>query len=116
VQTRYIGLSALDTLLGHLTWGLDAKRATNIGIVLCIRGLRPRFSLEKQVFEGSREDFLISGGEVWEEESAIVGSLVFEDAIDGMEHLSSDSDQSLELCFVAAQQGLVEGPEMRIMA
>jgi len=79
-------------------------------------GLCPRFSLEKQVFEGSREDFLISGGEVWEEESAIVGSLVFEDAIDGMEHLSSDSDQSLELCFVAAQQGLVEGPEMRIMA
>jgi hypothetical protein len=33
-----------------------------------------------------------------------------------MEDLSGNGDQCLELCFVSAQQCLVEGPEVRVSA
>ena len=55
---------------------------------------------------------------VWvgEEECAVVGLLVFEYPVDGVQYFSGDCDQRLELCFVAGEQALVEGGEVGVVS
>ncbi len=56
----------------------------------------------------------LCGGDLREEFLPFVGSICFEDAVDGVEHLAGDCDQGLHLGFMAADQSVVEGPEVRV--